>query len=189
MNPTNPHLQNVVTQLCDTLTKAAIPHAMIGAMALGFYGIPRYTADIDLISDARHIESLLSSMQNLGYHCYHQTDFFAQFEALDPKAGQVDFLLMQTAEGRAMLSDSVIIQDEMLGRIPVVQPTDYAILKLMAMANNRDRRMHDGADLSTLIKADAAGLIHHAFTPLNLERIRQFAQRFGMTQLLSPLLP
>ena len=180
-------LRHELSTIGEQLSKAGVPHAMIGAMALAFYGIPRYTADIDLLSDELHRENLLIAMTHMGYECYHHTDLFMQFDRTGGAPGRVDFLLVSTDEGRDILNRSVTLNDELIGRVPVVQPTDYAVLKLMAMANNEERTVHDTADLDQLIKADALGLINDHFAPLDFMHIEKYARRFRLTSLFSSL--
>jgi hypothetical protein len=160
---------------------------MIGAMALAFYGIPRYTADLDLISDELYRDDLLRVMTDLGYQCYHRTDLFMQFDRTGGAPGRADFLFVSTDQGRAILHRSVTVNDELIGRVPVVQPTDYAVLKLMSIANNKERGAHDTADLAELIKADALGLINEFFAPLDFVHIEKYAITFRVSDLLASL--
>jgi len=136
-------LNNVLTIITRNLKQNQIPFAVIGAMALGFYGLPRFTADIDLITEGRCWTELHSIMKRLGYTCSQKTETFAQFESEMGVLGYIDFLFVDTPDGRAILERRVEMEDKLLGRCPVVQPTDYLILKIMAVANNPDRSVRD----------------------------------------------
>ena len=186
---TSPKLRNVLSLLRRNLEAAGIPHALIGAMALSFYGIPRYTADIDLLSDQRHKSVILQIMAELGFDCFQDTDAFAQFDSEMGAYGKVDFMFVATAEGRTILERAVLVDDEMLGETPVVQPTDYAVLKLMSIANNPDRKNHDTADLEAMFKSVAAGFADPALDPVNVAQLRRFATHFGVSEDLGLLLP
>ncbi|MFP3982010.1 MAG: hypothetical protein ACLFUY_11475 [Desulfobacterales bacterium] len=186
---TSPKIRNVLSVLRRNLEAADIPHALIGAMALSFYGIPRYTADIDLLSDQRHKPVILSIMAELGFDCFQDTDAFAQFDSDLGAYGKIDFMFVATEDGRAILERAVLVEDELLGENPVVQPTDYAVLKLMSMANNPDRKNHDKADLDAMFRAAAAGLVGSAFDPVEIPPLRRFAERFQVSEELEALLP
>jgi len=61
-------LDEKVAALADALTTAKIPHAFGGALALGYYAVPRGTHDIDLnifVSSAR-AERVLAALAELG---------------------------------------------------------------------------------------------------------------------------
>ena len=177
-------LNKVLEIIVRNLTQNKIPFAVIGAIALGLYSLPRFTSDIDLIIEGRLWPELDSIMEKLGYRCYQKTDAFAQFESEMGAMGYIDFMFVNTPDGLNILNRTIVIQDELLGKIPVVQPTDYIILKLMAIANNPDRSIKDEADISTFIKLCQNRLLPDHFEPLDMERIYLFADRFGQRKLI-----
>lgn len=162
---------------------------MIGALALSQYGIVRYTADIDLLADFQDKHKIMQMMETLGFDCFQNTDMFAQFDAEHGILGKVDFLFVQTDEGREILDRAVVLTDGILGELSVVQPTGYAILKLMAIANNSERELQDIADLKALLKATAADEMDSVFDPLDLKAVRTFAIRFGVLEQFISLFP
>lgn len=184
-----PRLKRVLSILCARLSEKRVPHAIIGAMALSLYGMPRFTADIDLLSDELHRKTVLDTMKQLGYECFQDTGNFAQFDSELGVYGKVDFMFVNTEEGRAILEGAIEAQDEVIGVVPVVQPTDYAVLKLMALANNNDRMARDMADLEILFKSAAAGFLYPAFKPIDIDHLQKFAARFHVSEPLATLLP
>lgn len=186
---TTPKLQNIWAALRSHLLEGQIPHAMIGALALSQYGVVRYTADIDLLVAFQDKRKIVQMMETLNFDCFQDTDMFAQFDTEYGIWGKVDFLFVQTDEGRDILDRAVIVTDDILGEISVVQPTGYAVLKLMAIANNPERQLQDIADLEALIKASTEGHVDSVFTPLDMNILRTFARRFGVLEKLVPLLP
>ena len=56
-------------QLADVLEAAAIPHAIGGALALGVWGFPRATNDVDVDAfvEADAIDGLLQALKNAGF--------------------------------------------------------------------------------------------------------------------------
>ncbi len=143
-------LTNMLSIISENLSQEQIPFSLTGAMALGAYGLPRYTSDIDLMTEAVCWPKIAPIMERSGYECYQKTDFFAQFDPEMGIYGKVDFMFVTTQEGSEIINRSVSIEDEIFGKIPVIQPSDYVILKLMAIANNPDRITQDEADLSRL---------------------------------------
>jgi len=177
-------LTNMLSIISENLSQEQIPFCLIGAMALGVYGLPRYTSDIDLLTEAVHWQKITPLMARLGYQCYQKTDFFAQFDSEMGIFGKVDFMFVTTQDGRDIIGRSVRIEDDIFGKIPVIQPSDYVILKLMAIANNPDRTIQDEADLSRLFDLLKNNLPPKYFDVLDVDRILLFADRFGLRGLI-----
>jgi hypothetical protein len=184
---TTPKLKHLLSILCNQLSEKGVPHAIIGAMALSLYGMPRFTADIDLLSDEMHRKVVLELMKDLDYECFQDAGNFAQFDSALGIYGKVDFMFINTDDGRAILERSVVIKDELIGEVPVVQPTDYAVLKLLAIANNNERRVRDMADLEILFRSVAAGFLDPSFQRININLLQKFADRFHVSEQLSSL--
>ncbi|NVM22792.1 MAG: hypothetical protein HWN68_13550 [Desulfobacterales bacterium] len=83
-----------------------------------------------------------------------------------------------------MIGRSLVVEDELLGKHPVIQPTDYIILKLMAIANNPDRGPRDEADILEVLKLYKNHLIPKNFGSMNMDRLYLFADRFGQRMRL-----
>jgi hypothetical protein len=181
-------LTHMLSIISGKLSQKQIPFCLIGAMALGVYGLPRFTSDIDLLSEAGQWPEILPIMQKLGYECCQKTDHFAQFDSELGVYGKVDFMLVSTQDGRDILGRSVRIREEIFGNIPVIQPSDYVILKLMAIANNPDRSAKDESDLSVLFALHKNHLLADCFEPLDLNLILMFADRFGQRKLVEKYL-
>jgi len=172
-------LTDILEIISENLTRRNIPFAVIGAMALGTYGLPRYTADVDLLTEDRYQHQILPIMERLGYTCRQKTGTFAQFDSEMGVFGYADFMFVSTESGKDMLRQRVVVRDELAGTCySVIQPTDYIVLKLMAMANNPDRSLKDEADILELLKLYGNSLIPEVFEPLNSDKILRFADRF-----------
>ena len=169
--------------ISNNLSEKQIPFCLIGAMALGIYGLPRYTSDIDLLTEENFWPKIASLMGRLGYECYQKTDIFAQFDSELGVYGKVDFMFVSTKDGREIINRSISVKNELFGVIPVIQPSDYVILKLMAIANNPDRSIKDKSDLSGFFDLYKKNLLSKSFDDLDVDRIMLFADRFGMERL------
>jgi len=176
---TSQKLTNVLKIIADNLTQEQIPYSLIGALALSLYGLPRYTADIDLLTEGRYWSLISPIMERSGYTCYQKTESFAQFDSELGVLGKIDFMFVNTPEGKDINERSIVVKDELMGNHPVIQPTDYIILKLMAIANNPERAPQDEGDILAVMKLYKNNLIPKIFDSLNKERIYQFANRFS----------
>ncbi len=181
-------LTNMLLIISEKLSEKEVPFCLIGAMALGIFGLPRYTSDIDLLANQKDWYKISLIMEKLGYTCFQKSDVFAQFDSELGVYGKVDFMLVQTNEGRDIIKRSIIIDDFFSPITPVVQPTDYVILKLMAMANNPDRNAQDEADISSCFDLLNNDLLPKRFNPIDIERILLFADKFGKQSLIQKYL-
>ncbi len=180
----NTKLSNMLSIISKELTSQKVPFCLIGAMALGLYGLPRYTSDIDLLAAREDCQVIVTLMEKLGYACYQQTDVFAQFDSDLDVFGKVDYMFVATHEGKEIIERSIIIHDELFDDLPVIQPTDYIILKLMAIANNPDRYQKDESDISVFFNLYRKNLVPDDFSPLEKQRILSFADKFGQCNVI-----
>jgi len=185
---TSQKLPGMLRIITNNLSENEIPYTLIGAFALNLYGLPMFTADIDLLTEGRFWPMISPVMERLGYTCFHKTKSFAQFDSELGVYGKVDFMFVNTPEGRDILVRSIVIKDELLGEHSIIQPTDYIILKLMAIANNPDRSSKDEGDIIEVLKLSKNGLIPEDFDILNRDRIYFFAERFGLRKRAKSLL-
>ena len=145
-------LPKVLQIVADNLKEKDIPYSLIGAFALNSYGLPKYTSDLDLLTEGRFWSEISAIMERLGYTCFQKTRAFAQFDSELGVYGRIDFMFISTPEGRDILKRSLVVKDEVLGDHPVIQPTDFIILKLMAIANNPVRAPHDEGDIFSTLR-------------------------------------
>ena len=91
-------------------------------------------------------------------------------------------MFVNTVDGQEILNRSISVSDSQLGERRIIQPSDYIILKLMAIANNPNRIAQDQADIIAVLKSSNMNLIPAYFEPVNPERIRHFALKFGQEE-------
>ncbi len=183
-----PKLANVLAVITDNLKREDIPFGLIGAMARAVYGFPRYTSDIDLAAEGRHTDRIRMILEKLGYRCFQMTRSFGQFDSEMGVLVKIDLLFLGTPEGIGMLENRVTVRDEVFGEVDVIQPTDYIILKLMAIANNPDRTAGDEADIALVLKASEKGQIRAEFHGIDSNRILKLAERFRQKERMERLL-
>jgi len=177
-------MTNMLKIISENLNQNHIPFAVIGALALSLYGFPRYTSDTDILTESVYQSGMIRMMEKLGYTCCRKTASFAQFDSEFGVFGYIDFMFVNTEDGKNILKRSAVVKDELFGEIPVIQPSDYIILKLMAIANNPDRSIKDEQDISCLVKLYKNHLISEHFEPLDTDRIYRFADRFRQRKFM-----
>jgi len=126
-------------------------------------------------------------MTQLGYNCFQNSDLFAQFDSDQKDLWNIDFFFVHTDDGKSMIQHSIEIENESTGTHPVIQPSDYIILKIMAIANNPGRTHRDAADIISLLRANAKTMIPKPFNRIEKDRVFQFAERFKQVQLVTDI--
>ena len=184
---TSQSLKKILAVITRRLDEQNFPFAVIGAFALGMYGLPRYTSDIDLLSRNEDRTAILKILNESGYACYHQTEIFAQLDSELGALGRIDLMFVSTSEGKEMLDRRVVVEDELMGRFPVIQPTDYIILKLMGIANDPERGPGDEADILVVMKYFSKSAASKRFEPLDRNRLERFAVKFSQQKRLARL--
>lgn len=180
-------LREILSTLTLHLDESKIPFAAMGAIALGTYGLPRFTADIDLLTDNSRRVAVLKILDEMGFSCFLETEAFAQLDSELGRYGKVDLLFVDTPAGKDILDRRVRVTDDLLGEIPVVQPSDYIILKLMAAANDPSRQARDEGDVASLLKHIRGENLSDLFEPVQRERILEYARRFGLEKRMKQI--
>jgi len=181
-------LFNILKIISNAFNENQIPYSLMGAMVLGYYGVPRSTCDIDFLAKHDDHSRIFNLMTQMGYHCYHQTEVFANFDSEMSLLGNIDVMFVKTLEGINMIEKSHHVDDEIYGDTYIVQPTDYIVLKLMAIANNPSRKLSDSADIIAFIKLAQQKQFPENLQAINFEKIYRFADQFGQHTTFESLL-
>ena len=86
--------------ISEKLSQKKIPFCLIGALALGLFGLPRYTSGIDLLAEESSWPEILEIMEKLGYTCFQKTSAFAQFDSELGIFWKVDFMFVKIQAGK-----------------------------------------------------------------------------------------
>lgn len=146
----NMEYKKVFTAILLGLEKHSIPYTIIGAIAMGFWGIRRNTVDIDFLVRAGDRERIILLMKNFGYDHVISGNFADQFAHLIKEMGMVDFLY--TNKDGGIIAGSKIFKG--LGDIDihVALPEDLIGLKLDGIKNNPKREFQDWADIQAIVE-------------------------------------
>jgi len=172
--------QLVLEKLTKTFEEKDIHYALIGGFALGLWGVPRSTVDIDLLIDRSDLDKLDSAMAALLYECKYRTDNVSQFVAPVEKLGEVDCLhafreaskeILERAELREIFDESV--------KIRVARPEDLVGLKLQAISNDPSRMAIDRDDIEKLLQINR--------DQVDWELVKHYFSLFEMNELYTEI--
>lgn len=143
--------KKVLAAILAELEKHNIPYAIVGAVAMGFWGVRRDTVDIDILVKAADREKVIAFMKGIGYDHMIASNFADQFGHLMKEMGLVDFLYTKREQG--------IIEDGKTFKgvnkdidVRVAMPEDLIGLKLDAIKNNPKRELQDWADIQAIVE-------------------------------------
>ncbi|MGC8917036.1 MAG: nucleotidyltransferase [Thermoanaerobaculum sp.] len=136
-----PEFLEALRRVDHLLRSRGVPYALIGAVAMALYGVPRFTADIDLLTCSPEV---LAADFWLGFG---PLPSIARGDAEDPFLGVVRFgdpklPALELMVGRFRWQERMVKRAPELAvgalRVPVVDLADLVILKLFA-AGFQDR--------------------------------------------------
>ncbi len=142
----------VIKKLLTSFNAQGIRYALIGGMALGAWGVPRGTVDIDFLVNRDDMNKVDTIMQKLGYECKYKTENVSQYLSPLNIFGEVDFLhafrspslsMLQRAVDEEIFSGSITIR--------VLKLEDLIGFKVQAMANDESRKAVDLEDIESLM--------------------------------------
>ena len=82
----------VLEKLVSAFDKMDVRYALMGGLALGVWGVPRATVDIDFLIRRDDLEKVDRIMHDLGYECRHRSENVTQNISPLNLYGEVDFL-------------------------------------------------------------------------------------------------
>lgn len=155
--------------------------ALIGGLALPFFGVERATADVDFLVEHSGADLLHRALTLARMRCLKRNDDVANYDAGDPTFASIDVLYARRPATLRMLErariESVIGTD--LG-IAVVDAEGIIGLKVQAIANDPKREFRDKDDILHLLTLHA--------DRLDLELVREYFRVFDMETELEALL-
>jgi hypothetical protein len=170
----------VLSKLLTSFEKENIQYALMGGFALGAWGVPRSTVDIDFLVHREDMEKVDAIMRGLGYECRQKTENVSQYLSPLKIFGEVDFLhafrtpslsMLESAEEKKMFGDTVSVK--------VLKIEDLIGFKVQAVANDESRKAVDIADIESLIAYNK--------DRLNWSLIEEYFTLFGLIELYNDL--
>ncbi|NJL25882.1 MAG: nucleotidyl transferase AbiEii/AbiGii toxin family protein [Calothrix sp. SM1_5_4] len=165
-------LQDTLSKAHEALSAKKIGHALIGGFALAAHGVVRATQDIDLLIDGGRRVEAATALVSAGFSVVHETSEVSHFGG----PGHLDVLWANRPPTQEMIRSAAI---KLSYPVPVVAAEDLIGLKIQAYKNEPKREFQDKADIQALL--DRGG-------PLNLKKIREYADIFGEWPVIEELL-
>ena len=171
--------RRVLDAVAQAMRNEGIDFALIGGFALAALGVPRATADLDLLVPGERADDVDRLMHQLGYAALHRSADVANYAAADTQLGHVDFLYARRPYSRGMLERAPRFQ--MLGRedVKVLQAEDIIGLKVQSSTNNPKRLRLDLDDIERLLAAHPE---------IDMDRVREYFRLFDREAELDDLL-
>ncbi len=168
----------------ERLDRAGCRWAVIGGVAMGFYGVPRATVDIDLLLDCAYAPRLEMLLGDLGYRISFAWEESSHFASERAECCPLDVLHARRPHSLGMLERAHRLELREGGpAVPVVELEDLFGLKVQAMVNDPARRRGELVDMRALLEAAVA----REAKP-DLARIREYFALFGEEHELTELL-
>ena len=149
----------VLEKLLTAFKEHNIRYALMGGFALGVWGVPRGTVDIDFLVHRDDMKKVNRIMDGLGYECRFKSENVSQYISPLKIFGEVDFLHAFRVPSLSMLERAVEkkIFDGTVA-VMVLRIEDIIGFKVQAIANNESRKATDLPDIESLIAFNKNGI-------------------------------
>jgi hypothetical protein len=141
-------------QLADIsgfLEERGYRYALVGALALAAYGLPRATLDLDLAVERRAQDDVVGHLESRGYETLHRSEGYSNHLHPDPSRGRIDFVYVDPATAGELFGAARVFPGPGGRSIPVPKPEHLAAMKALAIKNDPSRIYQDLADVRFLL--------------------------------------
>lgn len=164
-----------IAEVTAMLTSIAVPHALIGGLALASHNVIRATQDIDLLVPLEKADEIDAQLKQIGYQCAHRSSNAGNYVR---GTERVDFLYASRPIALRLLAGARELTTS-LGVLRVISLEGLVGFKLQGLVND-PRRTQDLEDIRALLRANRG--------KLDLAEVRQYFQLFNRESLLDDLL-
>jgi len=170
----------VVEKLITAFKDDGIRYALMGGFALGLWGVPRATVDVDFLVNKDDMGKVNEIMTGLGYNLVYQSENVSQYVSPDTVFGEVDFLhaFREISIGMLQRTETKRLFDS-TASINVLKIEDLIGLKLQAIANDESRKAVDLSDIKSLIALHKSAI--------NWSVLEEYFKLFGLAALFKEL--
>lgn len=145
--------KTVTKMLLAAFSEEGVAYALIGGYAVGLWGVPRGTVDMDFLVRRDDMSKVHRIMESIGYEVRFASENVTQYVSPLAIFGEIDFLHAFRDASLGMLERSVektLFNDGL--SIQVLLPEDLIGLKVQAFANDKTRAPIDMYDIEMLMK-------------------------------------
>jgi hypothetical protein len=143
--------------------------AVIGGVALGAYGNPRLTLDLDVVTEASAQEALIAFMESQGFVTLHRSSGYSNHR--HSQRGRVDFMYVRDQTADRLFASTTELPGPGGQPIPVPKPEHLIAMKVQAMRDAPERGLQDLVDIAYLLQVDGVDReeVHRYFVRAGLE--------------------
>ena len=134
------------------LTDRRFRVAVIGGVALGAYGNPRLTLDLDVATDAAAQDTLIAFMESQGFLTLHRSPGYSNHRHAE--RGRVDFRYVRGDTADRLFGSTTELRGPGGNPIPVPKPEHLIAMKVQAMRDAPERGLQDLVDIAYLLQVD-----------------------------------
>ncbi len=154
---TGPPSDNPVKDTLVAIASAAIEDGLtefllIGGNAVIFFGVPRFTEDVDFLIPAAQNQKWRIFLERKGFHFGHATRGFEQFWASSAEFPRIDLMLVDDSTWKKLRNAATLeaLTDSLSLWLPA--PAHLIAMKLSAAVNKRRAKSEqDWRDVTALI--------------------------------------
>lgn len=154
----------------DFLAGGRFRVAVIGGVALGAYGNPRMTLDLDVATDAGAQDALVAFMESQGFITLHRSPGYSNHR--HAQRGRVDFMYVRGDTADRLFGSTTELPGPGGNPIPVPKPEHLIAMKVQAMRDAPERGLQDLVDIAYLLQVDG----------VNREEARGYFIRAGLEE-------
>lgn len=172
--------KEITRKLVAAFAEKDVSYGLIGGYAVGLWGVPRGTVDMDFLVRLDDMSKVQLVMRSLGYEVRFSSENVTQYQSTLGIFGEIDFLHAFRAASLGMLERTVqktLFQDGV--SIRVLLPEDLIGLKVQAFSNDASREPIDMYDIEALMRIHGAGL--------DWELVGGYFELFDCTELFQEL--
>ena len=107
--------------------------AVIGGVALAAYGHPRFTLDLDIVTDAGAQDPLVAMFESAGFATLHRSAGYSNHRHLDRSRGRVDMMYVRGETAEQLFASTRDLPGPGGQPIAVPKPEHLIAMKLQAI--------------------------------------------------------
>ncbi len=154
--------KELLVAVTDILRELEIPYAVTGGFAVTIWGVPRYTADIDIVIELadNNIKPLVKKLLAIDNNAYADEDmareafiYHGEFNFIHSETGfKVDFFVQDDQSYSKLKMQRAVLRDVYGPGISFISPEDLILSKLAWSKESMSDKQHE--DIKNVLRND-----------------------------------
>jgi len=161
-----------IDAVASFLATEGVPVAVVGGVALAAYGHARMTLDLDLATDVRAQNAVVSFMEGRGFATLYKSSGYSNHLHVDRAHGRVDFIYVRGETARRLFEGARQRPGPGGRMITVPRPEHLIAMKVQAMRDAPDRTWQELVDIGHLVRLEG----------VDLDEVAGYFQKHGLTE-------